>query len=139
MDKLIRRAERCPYCFQKTELVSNDQIYGKVYGSGKAYLCRPCNAYVGTHADGRPLGSLANEELRLWRNIAHSYFDAIWQKRIENGKSRHFARQDAYRWLRKQMHKGPDNTHIAMFTVEECQQVVQLCRQKAPKLTPLPA
>lgn len=138
MTKLVRQAKRCPYCFQKTELVSNEEIYGTVYGAGKAYLCRPCNAYVGTHADGRPFGSLANEELRLWRNVAHSYFDSMWQEKVARGKPRHWARMEAYRWLRKQMHKSPDITHIGMFTIEECQQVVALCRQKQPDLIPNP-
>lgn len=50
----------CPYCGRVAKYVDSSVIYyGHSYGM--AYLCRPCNAYVGVHhGTDRPKGSLAN-------------------------------------------------------------------------------
>lgn len=110
----------CPYCGKKAEYVDTIEIYGKSYGM--AYLCRPCDAYVGVH-DGTdtPLGQLANRELRRWRNRAHAAFDPLWQQ----GPYRH-RRNDAYAWLAGKMGLTKEETHIAMFDVEQCKQVIQI-------------
>lgn len=110
----------CPYCGEKAEYVDTIEIYGKSYGM--AYLCRPCDAYVGVH-DGTdtPLGRLANRELRRWRNRAHAAFDPLWQK----GPYRR-RRNDAYAWLARKMGLTKEETHIAMFDVEQCKQVIQI-------------
>ena len=110
----------CPYCGKKAEYVDTIEIYGKSYGM--AYLCRPCDAYVGVH-DGTdtPLGRLANRELRRWRNRAHAAFDPLWQQ----GPCRR-RRNDAYAWLAGKMGLTKEETHIAMFDVEQCKQVIQI-------------
>lgn len=110
----------CPYCGKKAEYVDTIEIYGKSYGM--AYLCRPCDAYVGVH-DGTdtPLGRLANRELRRWRNRAHAAFDPLWQQ----GPYRR-RRNDAYAWLAGKMGLTKEETHIAMFDVEQCKQVIQI-------------
>jgi len=110
----------CPYCGRQAEYVDTKEIYGKSYGM--AYLCRPCDAYVGVH-DGtdQPLGSLANWELRRWRNRAHAAFDPLWQR----GRFRR-RRNDAYAWLAEKMGLPKEETHIAMFDVPQCKQVIQI-------------
>lgn len=110
----------CPYCGRKAEYVDSAEIYGKSYGM--VYLCRPCDAYVGVH-DGTdtPLGRLANRELRRWRNRAHAAFDPLWQQ----GPYRR-RRNDAYAWLAGKMGLTKEETHIAMFDVEQCKQVIQI-------------
>lgn len=110
----------CPYCGRQAEYVDTKEIYGKSYGM--AYLCRPCDAYVGVH-DGtdQPLGSLANWELRRWRNRAHAAFDPLWQR----GRFRR-RRNDAYAWLAEKMGLPKEETHIAMFNVPQCKQVIQI-------------
>lgn len=110
----------CPYCGSKAEYVDSSEIYGKSYGM--VYLCRPCDAYVGVH-DGTdtPLGRLANRDLRRWRNRAHAAFDPLWQK----GPYRR-RRNDAYAWLAGKMGLTKEETHIAMFDVEQCKQVIQI-------------
>lgn len=35
------------------------------------FLCVDCNAYVGCHKNGSPLGTVANENLRKMRSSAH--------------------------------------------------------------------
>ena len=80
--------------------------------------CKPCNAYVGCYPDGRPLGRLANAELRRAKMAAHAAFDPVW-------KSGRMARSEAYSWLSKQLGIRPEDTHIGMFDVEMCNQVVE--------------
>ena len=87
----------CPYCGRVAKYVDSSVIYyGHSYGM--AYLCRPCNAYVGVHSGtDRPKGSLANAELRGWRKATHARFDPLWQ----DGPFK--KRNAAYRWLSEQM------------------------------------
>lgn len=110
----------CPYCGQQAEYVDSAEIYGRSYGM--VYLCRPCDAYVGVHeGTDQPLGRLANRELRRWRNRAHAMFDPLWQR----GRYRR-RRNDAYEWLAGKMGLTKEETHIAMFDVEQCKQVIQI-------------
>lgn len=68
----------CDYCGRETEYVDSKVIYGKSYG--KIYLCRNCMAYVGVHkGTDKPLGRLANAELRNWKKAAHAVFDPLWK------------------------------------------------------------
>lgn len=88
---------------------------------GMVYLCRPCNAYVGVHiGTDRPKGSLANAELRGWRKAAHASFDPLWQ----DGPFK--KRNAAYRWLSEQMKLPIEQTHIGMFTVEQCKAALEI-------------
>ena len=49
---------------------------------------------------------------------AHAAFDPVW-------KSGRMARSEAYSWLSKQLGIRPEDTHIGMFDVEMCNQVVE--------------
>jgi hypothetical protein len=85
------------------------------------YYCRDCNAWVGVHkGTDKPLGVLANSELREWKKRAHTFFDKLW-------KTKKMRRGAAYLWLAMQMEKTPDETHIGMFSVEECRKVINIC------------
>lgn len=85
------------------------------------YLCRPCNAYVGVHSGtDRPKGSLANAELRDWRKATHARFDPLWR----DGPFK--KRNAAYRWLSEQMKLPIEQTHIGMFTVEQCKAALEI-------------
>lgn len=87
----------------------------------KPHLCRPCNAYVGVHSGtDRPKGSLANAELRGWRKATHARFDPLWQ----DGPFK--KRNAAYRWLSEQMELPIEQTHIGMFTVEQCKAALEI-------------
>ena len=115
----------CPYCGRRAELVDSKVIYGKSYGH-KVWLCRNCLAYVGCHkGTNKPLGRLANAELRRWKTEAHDAFDPLWQYGRFKGK-----RNDAYKWLSKQMGIPYEKTHIGMFDVDDCKRVIQICRTK---------
>lgn len=110
----------CPYCNGPAKLIDSSIVYGTSYGW--IWDCRPCDAYVGVHKDSRehaPLGTLANRELREWRKRAHRVFDPLW-------KSGRIKRREAYRIMREIMNLDEEDAHIAMFTVEQCKQLIQL-------------
>ena len=111
----------CDYCSHEDMFTDSAEIYGKSYGM--VYLCRGCGAYVGVHkGTDKPLGRLANKELRQYKMAAHSEFDPIW-------KSHKMSRPSAYKWLSKQMQIPTSQAHIGMFNLEECKYVIKICKE----------
>lgn len=113
----------CPYCKQFSNKVTGADIHPHRpdLSALVIYHCRPCGAYVGTHkGTDKPLGRLANAELRKAKMRAHSAFDPIWR---EGNKSR----KGAYKWLAKQLGIDGSECHIGMFDVDMCNRVVELC------------
>jgi len=111
----------CPYCNDKALLVSSEVIYGTHWGN--IWLCKPCNAYVGCHktGDGKsPLGTLANRELRYYRQTAHKAFDPLWL-----GDTSPMGRKEAYSWLSERLGTHKRDTHIARFGIELCKRVIR--------------
>lgn len=117
------RDVKCDYCGKPAHFVDSAIVYGKSYGM--FYYCPDCKAWVGVHkGTDAPLGRLANAELRKWKKAAHAAFDPIWRRKI-------FPRRNAaYAWLSQQMGIPPEKTHIGMFDVERCKQVVSLCKER---------
>lgn len=114
----------CPYCNKPAKYGPNEEFYGRRYGrSYMCYYCKPCGAYVGTHNNtDKPLGTMANKELRDWRRKAHAVFDPIW-------KSRKMKRQDAYRWL---YNKTGRWIHMGESDIETCKLVVETVSSGLP-------
>ena len=113
----------CDYCGRKTEFVDSSVVYGRSYGM--IYYCRTCRAWVGVHkGTEQPLGRLANAELRYWKKQAHAAFDPIW-------KYGSMKRHNAYGWLSSQLNIPHDKTHIGMFDVGQCKQVIQVCNERS--------
>ena len=121
----------CPYCSNPAEPTDSAEIYGKSYGL--VWLCRPCDAYVGVHnGTDKPLGRLANKELRAHKIAAHNAFDPLWRKKIlMTGCSKSKARRLGYQWLAKVLGIPVKQCHIGMFDVATCQRVVDAIK-KAP-------
>jgi len=123
----------CPYCQGEVLLASSTEVYGgRDYGP--IYLCRPCWAYVGCHpGTTKPLGRLANAELREWKKRAHAAFDPIWRERfarknaIDPTYKKGMARGGRYKCLAELMGITRQECHIGMFDISQCQQVVELC------------
>jgi hypothetical protein len=111
----------CPYCGKPAELVSEEEWYGRVYDNlGRPrWACRSCDASVGTHPDGSPLGSLANRELRQARMDAKDHLQQLFPNRKE-----------LYAWLSQQMGLSRRQCHVGMFNLEQCRRVVELCREE---------
>lgn len=109
----------CPYCNKESVKTDGNVIYphrpdlaSKIF-----YLCEPCDAYVGCHPKtDKPLGRLANAELRKYKSNAHRCFDPIWKE----GK---MTRGEAYEWLSLKLGIMKVDCHIGMFDVEMCKKV----------------
>lgn len=130
VDLILDNPIICRYCGGEVVFTSNSEIYGKEYGNGKCFLCRKCRAFVGVHTETlTPLGTLANDELRKWRKKAHSEFDKLWK-----GKTRKMTRYNAYSWLSDKMKLSRDETHIALFEIEQCQKVLELLEERKEKI-----
>ena len=118
----------CPYCGGGAELVDSELVYWKSFGM--VWICKPCHAWVGTDKSSvghKPLGTLANEELRNARKLAHAVFDTHWKTLVDNGYPRGKARTQAYRKLAKLLGIELKDCHIAKFDVQGCKDVVTVC------------
>ena len=106
------------YCGADAVLRSNAVLYnGKQYGNGWAYVCSrfpKCRGSVGTHPDGRPLGTIADDDTKEWRKKAHAVVDPLW-------KSGKYKRGVVYAKLSKEFGK---QVHIGEATVEDCKKIV---------------
>ncbi|HEY1900740.1 MAG TPA: zinc-finger-containing protein [Steroidobacteraceae bacterium] len=125
----------CPYCTATAVyLPSSAQIYqGRDYGP--VWCCNVCNAYVGCHpGTNRPLGRLANAELRKWKRAVHHVFDPIWRRRYElrvldDPKYKVWmARGGRYKQLAQLLGIPVDQCHIGMFDVPMCKRAVEICQ-----------
>lgn len=107
----------CPYCGEDVEILSSKEFYGIDYGT-YVYLCRPCDAYVGTHKHSKkPLGTLAKKELRELRMKCHALIDPFWK----SGKMR---RSEVYSRISKEFGLPKSKTHIGMFNEEQCRKLI---------------
>lgn len=110
----------CDYCGTKADFVDSEVVYGKSYGM--IYLCPKCGAYVGVHkGTDKPLGRLADAELRHWKKNGHNVFDPLWKTGPFKGR-----RKDAYAWLAQKMGLPVEKTHFGMFTVDQCKEAVNI-------------
>lgn len=125
----IARGLICPYCEGPSVKVDSAVVYGTSYGPIR--ICFSCQAWVGFHPGGKTaLGRLANHELRQWKKRAHDCFDPLWKRKARlNNLPPNVARSQAYRWLSRKMGTRLKYTHIGMFDLEQCKQVVELCRE----------
>ena len=102
----------CNICRGKVEYIPIERIYGRSYGSGWCYRCTQCGAYVGTHINNpkKPLGILANENMRELRKMCHAVFDKRWNTAKERSK--------AYADLADKLGIKVEDCHFAMFDEE---------------------
>ena len=127
---MTTKAIVCPYCQQKAELVTGDVIYPHRPDLHQLqfWQCVPCMAYVGCHrGTTRPLGRLADAELRQAKQDAHAAFDELWKQITPAGT---FDRSGAYKWLARQLGIEVRQCHIGMFDVETCRRVVAICTKQ---------
>lgn len=117
--KKIYKAQLCPYCSGKPKLKDSSCVYGKSYGP--IWICE-CGAFCGCHpGTNKPLGRVANNELRRLKKEAHDYFDPIWKNRI-------MSRHAAYRMLSVRLGIPKKYTHIGMFSESTCRKVIEICK-----------
>ena len=113
----------CDYCGKPARFVDSAIVYhGHSYGM--IYYCPDCQAWVGCHkGSDAPMGRLADAELRRWKRGAHAALDPLWRYRIIGN------RQRVYAWLSERMGLPPEKTHIGMFDVDQCKDVIRICKE----------
>lgn len=119
----------CPYCKQPAKLVSGEAIYEHRPDLWPLsfWLCGPCKAWTGCHkGTDKPLGRLADTELRALKSRAHAAFDPLW-------KWGSFDRQGAYLWLSKKLNVPLEHCHIGMFDPEQCRKVIAISFEEQSK------
>ena len=125
----------CRYCGGVIQRIPAQKVYGDAAANRLKlwnewlYQCQNCSARVGCHkGTKRPLGNVANKALRLKRMETHQVFDSFW-------RDQGMTRTAAYKWLSEQMALPENQTHIGGFEIDQCQQVIDLCRrtEKAAK------
>ena len=112
----------CAYCHQPAELITGKVLYlhRRDLWTKKFWRCTPCQAWVGCHSKtDNPLGRLANAELRAAKSKVHLVFDVLW-------KDRGWKRTDAYLWLAEKMGLPPNQCHIGMFDLAQCEKAYAL-------------
>lgn len=119
----------CLYCQQPAKLVSGEAIYEHRpdLWNLSFWSCGPCKAWTGCHkGTDRPLGRLADNELRALKSRAHAAFDPLW-------KWGSFDRQGAYLWLSKKLNVPLEHCHIGMFDAEQCRKVIAISFEEQSK------
>lgn len=122
---------KCPVCNKEAEIVGTLDIYPNRFDlSNKIFYRCPehTDYYVGSHANGTPLGILANKELRLWKQRCHQVFDPHWQESKSNSAKR-TARVKYYSRLSIEMGLSVEETHIGMFDIEKCRKAYNIIRK----------
>ena len=112
----------CPYCGKRAKRVTGAELYPKhpACANRGFWVCYPCDARVGTHLDGRPLGTLADGELRGLRKRVHDKLDPIWLAHRDKGR----ARKKAYQRLADALGITVDRCHVGEFDVATCHQAL---------------
>lgn len=122
---------KCDYCGNPAKLVTGEAIYPHRPDLYHLHFwqCEPCGAYVGCHkkeggnGDGtKPLGRLANAELRAAKQRAHAAFDPIWRER-------RMRRHEAYGWLAAKLGISKADCHIGWMDDEQLRRVVTVCSE----------
>ncbi len=110
----------CPYCHDPAVWCENKEIYGRNYGkSYMCWFCKKCRAYVGCHNNTeKPLGTMANKQLRQLRMQCHKEFDKLWKGRGRRERGR------AYEWIRYKMNLTEEEAHIGMFDEAQCSRLL---------------
>lgn len=92
-------------------------LYEKLF-----FVCPECGNYVGTHADGRPLGTIPTPGLRKWRNEVHRIIDEYWLPNNKTKRKELYA--DLSEFLGRRYHTGELNT------IAECRSVIEYYLRK---------
>lgn len=124
----------CPYCNRSAVLVTGSVIYPHRPDlvAKRFWYCATDKAWVGVHPPSKrwnptglkPLGRLANAELRAAKQKAHAAFDPIW-------KSGRMHRTEAYAWLAGEIGLAVADCHIGELDVDGCKAVVAAVERRA--------
>ena len=100
---------------------------------GLLYGCETfptCKASHGAYPDGRPMGIPGDKATKKARILAHRIFDRLWKR--EEGRDPRMSRPQAYAWMQKALKLTSAEAHIGMFTIEQCNQLIEAVKKKYP-------
>lgn len=121
----------CLYCDEKARKTTGVEIYPSRPDLAEKifWKCDQCGAYVGCHpGTDRPLGRLADAELRGAKMTAHDAFDALWKRKHGQRHSPKMgSRSLAYAWLAEKLGIDMNDCHIGYFDVTTCRRVAAIC------------
>lgn len=111
------------FCVECDEIVQAPRMFGvSIYPHRKDlyskmfYQCPRCGNYVGSHRDGRPLGTIPTPELRRLRNEVHRIIDEYWLP-AKDRKKRKELYADLSRFLGREYHTGELNSMAECIAV----------------------
>lgn len=126
-DNDIIYARKCPYCGGKPKYISGNKLYNK--NIGMIYVCENCDAYIGVYGSTkRPLGRLANSELRKKKQETNYYINAIIQKAVKKGQHRSEAKKSTLKWLGNNLEVDVTHMQTNMFDIDLCEETIKLCK-----------
>lgn len=112
----------CSTCNRSAELFTGREVYPHrrdLYGR-KVWVCKPCGSMVGCHTGSiKPLGTLANAELRKKRTATHKALDPFWQSGL-------MSRDAVYAWVASALGLSREDAHVGRFTLEQCDRLQRL-------------
>lgn len=126
--KAAQSGMRCPYCGRPVQLRPASYVYANnLNPDNYLYVCNgypnKCNAYVGAHRKSlKPMGTLADSELRHKRIEAHKALDKIWREGL-------MTRHGAYAWLMSKLGLKEKDMHIGKFSYYYCGETIRECEK----------
>lgn len=93
---------------------------------GPMYICTEDGCDMMKWGDSE-LTTPADANTRASRHVAHGIFDKLWQ-------DKHMLRKKAYTELSDWLDKHPRDTHIGLFTVDECNATVKYAEYKQKQI-----
>lgn len=115
---------KCTIC---NEYIIPEEITGeKIYPHRpdlyklKFMQCKKCKNYVGTHPDGRPLGSIVSKEIKKSRMEIHNNLDQLWKNNV-------MKRKEVYSHMRQKL--GYEYHTANIETKEEAEKVLTIARE----------
>lgn len=112
------------YCVQCKKEITPNKLYGvTIYAHREDlrdkmfYQCPHCGNYVGTHKDGKPLGTIPTPPLRAARHRVHNVIDRYWLP-TKDRKKRKELYADLSRFIGRQYHTGELNS------IGECEKII---------------
>jgi hypothetical protein len=114
----LRTDLQCPEpgCGALLVLRESERFEKPFYGCS-AWPQTRCAGTHGAHPDGSPLGIPADQGTKAARVRAHDAFDAMW-------KGMGMRRDDAYRWLSKQLGLTAEEAHIGRLSIAQCEKLI---------------
>lgn len=79
------------------------------------------------HGGRRKRHTPIDTETFRFRQLAHEAMDPFWDRAAFSYRARR--RRGTYAWLRRHMRLPESECHISKFSIEQCKQVIELCRQ----------